>query len=242
MFGDLYRANRQRVLKIMDGRDTEVTVPACPDWTALDVVRHLTGLASDVVALDVDGYATEAWTDHQVASRQGQSLEALTDEWSTSSQGLAAMLDDLDSSGLPEFIRTSTGLEKRQNFSAAIIGDLIHHEFDLRNAYGDRADRDRPDVVLFGIGHAKALRPVFNHLGLPTLRIEIEGSGEHVDVGRDEPAASLSLTPFEALRGIGGRRTRTELEGLAWAGDSEQFLDHIVLPSMSPAGHSLAER
>ena len=242
MFGDLYRMNRDRVLALVATNDHERRVPACPAWTALDVVRHLTGLATDVVNLEVDGYASEAWTNRQVADRQGMDFDDLATEWRTSSEGLATMIDDIEASDLPEMIMTATGPQKRRGFAVAIVGDLLHHEFDLRHAYGDRSNRDRPDVVMFGIGHAKALRPVYNHLGLPTLRVVIEGSGEHVDVGRDEPLATLTIDPFEALRAIGGRRTRSEIEALSWSGDHAGFLDHVVLPTMSAPAASLGER
>ncbi len=242
MFGDLYRMNLDRVLSLVADQDPEQRVPACPAWTALDVVRHLTGLATDVVHLEVDGYASAAWTDRQVADRQRAGFEELAAEWRDSSEDLAAMIDDIEASDLPDVIMTATGPQKRRGFAAAIVGDLLHHEFDLRHAFGDRSNRDRPDVVMFGIGHAKALRPVYTHLGLPTLRIVIEGSGEHVDVGREEPLATLTIEPFEALRTIGGRRTRSEIEELRWSGDFTGFLDHVVLPTMSAPVTTLGER
>lgn len=240
MLGDVYRANHGRIVGLIDGRDPSVTVPACPDWSAADLIRHVAGLAADVVSGKVDGYGGEAWTANQVASRSGMTLGAVLDEWQVSTEELAALLDDLAASALPGVIETATGPQQLRGFAAAILGDLLHHEFDLRNAYGDREGRERPDVVMSAVGHAKALRPVFSKRGLPTLRIEIDG--QPLDVGRDEPSATVSMPSFEAVRSIGGRRTLDEIRDLPWSGEPEPFVAHLVLPSMRPAASSLGER
>lgn len=240
MLGDLYRANHARVLDFVATRDPSVMVPACPAWSAADLLRHLTGLATDVVAGNVDGYGGDEWTDRQVSSRAELPVEDVLDEWRESTEPLAAMLDDLAGSGLPAVIDTATGPQKREGFAAAIIGDLLHHEFDLRNAYGDRQGRERPDVVMSAIGHAKALRPVFTTRRLPTLRIEIDG--QPLDIGRDDPQAVLSMSAFETVRSIGGRRTLDEIRELDWTGARDRFVDLIVLPYMRPPATSIGER
>lgn len=239
MYGMIYRMNQQRVAELVRDNDPEVVVPACPAWSATDVVRHVTGLAADVASGHVEGYATDEWTDHQVSSRAGMSLDQVIAEWDSVVDGVCAVLDDIGDSSLPEMINTKIGPQKRTTFSAAIVGDLHHHEFDLRNAFGDRTDRERPDVVGAGVGHAKALRPAFKAYGLPTLAVVIDGNP--IPVGMDAPVASVSLSAFEAFRAIGGRRTLDEIRGYAWDGDSEQFVDRFVLPFFSPPGESLSE-
>ena len=39
MYGAAYKAGHDRVVAFLADRDTETVVPACPDWTAADVVR-----------------------------------------------------------------------------------------------------------------------------------------------------------------------------------------------------------
>ena len=242
MIGAIYQANRDRILDVIKDSDPDSVVPACPAWTTADVVRHLTGLAADVTAGNVDGYGGEPWTANQVESRAATPLPEVIAEWASLTSPLVALLDNLDVSDLPEVITTATGAYPRNAFSAAILGDLLHHEFDLRNACLNRDDRERPDVVMAAIGHAKVLRPAFAAKRLPTLRVSIDDGGAEIDVGRTEPTAIVHASSFETLRSIGGRRTVAEIRELHWEGDAATFIPHFVLPFMQPASASIGER
>ena len=241
MIGAMYEANQQRILDVIKGADPQAKVPACPEWTITDLIRHLTGLASDVVNGKVEGYGGEEWTAAQIETRADKPLVEVVEEWSGLIEPLARLLDNADESDLPDVIKSNTGDLPRQALSVAIIGDLLHHEFDLRNACGNREDRARPDVVMSAIGHTKALRRVFTAASLPTLRVSIDDDGAVIDVGRDEPVARLRISSFEAFRTIGGRRTPAEIEDLHWEGDAHTFIPHIVLPPMRPATSSIGE-
>lgn len=239
MIGTLYRMNQQRIVELVLEQDPDVIVPACPDWTATDLVRHIAGLAVDVASGNVHGYGGEDWTDNQVTSRSSSQLGDVIEEWNGTLDTLCPILDDIESSDLPDMIRTQVGEERRAIFPAAILGDLLHHEFDLRNAFGDRSNRDRPDVIGGGIGHVRALRGAFKAKSLPTVQVIVDGNA--MSVGHDEPVATVDMSAFEALRAIGGRRTIGEILAYPWTGDAEQFAPHLVLPFMAAPSASLNE-
>ena len=240
MFGQIYRMNQERIVEMLDGTDTSTTVPACPDWSVADVVRHLTGLAGDVVGGNVEGYGSDAWTDAQIVAREEVEYEDVVAEWNRHVDELATILDDVDASELPAMIMAAVGLQPRTTFPVVILGDLLHHEFDLRNAIGNREDRDRPDVIGAGVGHAKALRSLFKFMGLPTLRIMVDGN--EINVGRDAPEATVHMSAFEAFRSIGGRRTLEQMNAYDWEGPADTFLPHLVLPPLKAAATSIGEQ
>jgi uncharacterized protein (TIGR03083 family) len=225
----------------MAGRDPEIPVPATPDWTALDVLRHLTGLSVDITNLVFDGFASDDWTEKQVSARRDLSMEEVITEWDDIVGSAAVLLDSLDDLGLPESIPSALGTTRVSAIPAMAIGDILHHEFDLRNAYDDSEGRDLLDLQFSAAGHVKSLRRTFVALGLPTIRVEATDSGMGWDIGFGEPVALLSSNSFELMRAIGGRRTRVEMLALGWTGDPEPFVDHMVLPHLSMRGSSLGE-
>lgn len=241
MYAEAYRRAQVRVVEFMAGRNPEVSVPATPDWTALDVVRHLTGLSVDLSNLVLDGFASDEWTEQQVASRGSMSLDEVVAEWNNIIGPASVLLDAIDDLGLPDAIPSALGVTKVREMPAMAIGDILHHEFDLRNAYGDTEGRDILDIQFSAAGHVKSLRPIFETAGLPTIRIEASDSGMGWDIGYGEPVASLLATSFELMRGIGGRRTRGEMQALGWIGDQEPFVDVMVLPHLSMRETSLRE-
>ncbi len=241
MYAEAYQRGQARVVGFMVGRDPEVPVPATPDWTALDVVRHLTGLSVDLSNLVLDGFASDEWTEEQVTSRGSMSFDEVVAEWDNIIGPASVLLDAIDDLGLPEAIPSALGVIKTTEIPAMAIGDILHHEFDLRNAYGSADGRDILDIQFSAAGHVKSLRPIFDAAGLPTIRIEAEDSGMGWDIGYGEPVAELTATSFELMRGIGGRRTKGEMSALGWVGDPQPFLDHMVLPHLSMRETSLRE-
>lgn len=241
MYAEAYQRAQARVVEFMAGRDPEVLVPATPDWTALDVVRHLTGLSVDLSNLVLDGFASDEWTEEQVTARRSMSFDEVVAEWNNIIGPASVLLDAIEDLGLPDAIPSALGVTKVREMPAMAIGDILHHEFDLRNAYGDTEGRDILDIQFSAAGHVKSLRPIFDAANLPTIRIEASDSGMGWDIGYGDPAASLSATSFELMRGIGGRRTRGEMEALGWIGDQEPFLDAMVLPHLSMRQTSLRE-
>ncbi len=227
MFGFAYRAGHERVIEFLSDKDTETVVPACPEWTAADVVRHLTGISSDTTGGVFEGFASDAWTDVQVSSRRSMSYEEVIAEWRQSIDAAIAVLDDVESLGLPDRIPTAFGVVPPSVIPGAAVSDILHHEYDLRNAFNDSGSRDLMELQVAAAAHVRGLRPKFAALGLPTLRVVSTDAGQEWNIGMDEPVATVRASSFELFRGIGGRRTRDEILAWDWEGESDVFVDAL---------------
>jgi hypothetical protein len=241
MYAKAYGRGQGRVVGFMDGRDVSVVVPATPDWSALDVLRHLTGVSFDIVYRNFNGFASDEWTAEHLLARSHMSVDDVVTEWNSIIGPASLILDRVESLDLPSTIPSAAGAISPDAIPAMAIGDLLHHEFDLRNAYGDTEGRDTLDVQFSAAGHVKSMRSNFTSNDLPTIRVEANDSGMGWDIGRDEPVASLTASSFELMRAIGGRRTRGEMAALGWDGDPEPFLDHMTLPHLHVRDTSLRE-
>lgn len=241
MYGASYQAGLERIVTLMDGRDPETIVPACPAWTSTDVVRHLAGISQDITMHVFEGFASDEWTDAQIQARAALSFGEVISQWRSSVSEAVDALDSIDTLDIPETIDSALGRIPTSVIPAMAVSDLLHHEFDLRNAYGDQSGRDLLEVHFTAAGHARTLRGQFASLGLATLRIESTDAGQGWNIGRDEPVATVSATSFELLRGIGGRRTRDEILAWTWDGDGEAFVDSMVLPHLAMRDTSLGE-
>jgi hypothetical protein len=241
MYAEAYQRGQVRIVEFLGGRDPEIPVPATPEWTALDVVRHLTGVSVDLSNLVLENFASDEWTETQVLSRRGMTLDEVVFEWNNIIGPASVLLDAIDDLGLPETVPSAVGTTRVTEIPAMAISDILHHEFDIRNAYADSDGRDILDIQFSAAGHVKALRPIFDADGLETIRIEASDSGMGWDIGYGEPVATLSASSFELMRAIGGRRTRGEMREMRWDGDPEPFLDHMVIPHLTMRDTSLKE-
>jgi len=234
-----YRAVQGRVVDVASAApDPAQNVAACPAWSVADVVRHVTGIAADIVAGNLEGWPTEEWTAAQVALRSGRDLEEVVAEWNDLLEPLCAIFDDPDGWEPPQ----GMGSALKPIVGTATLSDLTQHEFDLRNAVGIPGDRSDPVVHMVATGYVKSLRPAFATKGLPTLHIESTDLGRGWNLGHDEPSAVLRATSFELMRTIGGRRTEEEVVTLDWEGDAVAFLAHVVSAANANAKRSLGER
>ncbi len=241
MYAEVYQRGQTRVVAFMAGRDPDTPVPATPDWSALDVLRHLTGLSVDITNRVFEGFASDEWTEKQVSARRHLTVDEVIAEWDDIVGSAAVLLDKLDDLGLPDAIPSALGTMRVSAIPAMAIGDILHHEFDLRNAYDNSEGRDLIDVQFSAAGHVKSLRRTFVSLDLPTIRVEATDSGMGWDIGFGDPVASLKSSSFELMRAIGGRRTRYEMLAMGWTGDPEPFVDHMVLPHLSMRTSALGE-
>ncbi len=241
MYTEAYQRAQGRIVDLLRGKDPDAAVPATPAWTATDVVRHLSGLAVDLMNGVLEGYASDEWTEAQVSARADMTLGQVLTEWASVVEEASALLDDIESLGLPDTIRSQAGTFPVKALAPMVIGDIIHHEFDLRNAYGDASGRGLMDLHFVAAGHVRSIRSSFKTRGLPTIRIESTDSGMGWDVGYGDPVATLRASSFEIMRAIGGRRTEGEVYGMGWDGDPEPFLDAMVIPYLAMRETSLRE-
>lgn len=194
----LYREGRERVVGLVGLLDDELllrTVAACPDWTVVDVVAHLTGGAVDVAEGNIDGVATAAWTAQQVRQRRSQPLFAVLDEWEAASGAVEQVL-------------------RGQQPPLPLLHDLITHEADLRGALGT----GRPPEQAWQASLALLLRGLRRIAeGRGTLQVRCpEGTGQ---AGAGEPWTTATVSDgYELWRGIMSRRSRAQLAAWDWSG------------------------
>lgn len=204
-----YANGFQRVASLARGLSQpqlDTIVPACPEWTVKDLVAHLTGVASDSLNANVAELGKADWTQSQVDARRERSLEEILDEWEAITGQIAPALDSL-----------------HPTLSSALIGDLITHEHDLRNAVGEPGARDTDGVVLATGFYSRYFGKRLKDAGLPTVVVD---TGEHQwTAGREEPIGSVRAPLFEMLRGLTGRRTSDEVKGFDWTIVAAPYLE-----------------
>jgi len=203
-----YGSFRQRMTTLgrsLDSAAANAMTPTCPDWSAKDVLAHMTGIAADILDGNVEGAATEAWADAQVERRRGASLADVLDEWEARGPDLEALLAKVG-----------------PDIAFQFYLDAWTHEWDLRQAIG--AAPEAPDYSL--IGHtmsslsealndrlsSRALTPVdVVLLGLPSgpFHMTFDGAAEE---RQQRSRASIELSVFEFLRIAMGRRSRKQIE------------------------------
>lgn len=208
-FGAAYRASRFRLTELvaaLDGDALARTVPACPGWTLGDLVRHVTGVAADLVRGNVAAAGQEDWTRAQIEARRALPLTDVLAEWERAAEQVEPSLDAL------------------HPFAAALmVSDLVTHEHDARGALGDSGARDSDAVVIGFETYARTFGRRVKERGLPT--VELRAGELRALAGKEEPAVNVVGELFELFRALGGRRTKDEIAALAWSGDPAPYLD-----------------
>ncbi len=215
--GIQYGAVRERVSALVaDLSDEQAAqpVPACPGWTVHDVVAHLSGAATDIVAGHLDGVGGPAWTGAQVEARREVPIGEMLAAWAEVSPQLE------------EGLRAMGGL-----LASLGVADAWHHEQDLRGALGAPGGADPAAEHTAIVGYGTLAGNAFTAAGIAPLRIEA-GDVNFV-TGEGEPGATVTGTPYELARAVGGRRTEAELRALTWQGDAEPYI--ATLAEMGPA-------
>ena len=218
----------------MDEAALTAPVPACPAWTARDVLAHVTGVAADAVGGTYFSGAADAWSDirlaaerdewnaGQVRSRRDRPVEALVGEWA----GLAATLEPMLAGTVPPRPSTPAWL------LSAPVADLAVHLHDVRGALRRPGDRDAPATGLGLRIYARWLGERLDQADRPALRLRA-GGREWVE-GSGRPTAALAADAFELFRALSGRRSLDQVWAFAWDGDPEPYLD-LFAPYPMPA-------
>jgi len=237
---DLYGETRRRVVALARDIDPDQPVPACPEWTAHDVIAHLVGLAEDVVEGRMAGYSGAEWTQAQVDRRREASMDEMLDAWDWLAPTLVEINRDLAGSDLPDTIEHAIGPLPVTSFVAAFHVDLLHHEPDLLGALG----RPRTDPLVADVEVLRAqlanVRARFAADEMATLRLSPTDADRSFDIGRDEPRAEVGASTVDLLRAVGGRRTLDEIRAFVWTGDYQGMPERLVLPFFSAPDHPLA--
>jgi uncharacterized protein (TIGR03083 family) len=201
---EVYRQLRQRIAQVLADAHAGCGVPACPDWDAIDVLRHLVGVAEDVAAGDVDGFASHEWSAAQVRRHERVDVAELLRRW----QEVSRRLPD----ALPAVDQRVPGIA---SVGIAMAFDALVHEQDLRSALGLRPVPTDASLVLMSKISLVALRDR-RRAATGHLLIHLE-DGAVFDAGGDGPDRHLHTTRLEVWRALSGRRTRAEVAGMAWS-------------------------
>jgi len=225
---DIYAASRSRLIALAADLSPEqlgALLPATPPWVLVDAYRHLTGVCADVLDGTMEGAGTPQWTAAQIARRCDCSLADVCEEW-------AARAPELDAR-----------VEQAGRAMSFVAFDTWTHEQDVRAAAGVGGARDEmaDDLALIAL---ETFQPRYAKAGAPALLIDI---GERVmlghvndvngDDGDNEPSLTLTTTPYELLRMIFGRRSRSQMEAADWTGtnlDRDSAIDALHLFDMPP--------
>ena len=205
----MYDEAKARIVALVtDGTaDIYAAVDACPGWTVKDLVAHLAGGLGDFVARRFDGVESGEWGERNVSERRDRSLADHLVEWEAN-RVAAAPLFDSPTSGV-------------------LLAEIISHEHDIRTALNRPGARDEEAVRAASVRPLQELDRRMREAGSPALRIVVDGS-ERV-VGDGEPAGTLTVSAFELLRTIGGRRSPDQVQSVDWDGDPFPWLDTFSL-------------
>jgi uncharacterized protein (TIGR03083 family) len=188
-------------------RVADTAVPACPGWSAKDVIAHVSGIAEDALAGKLSGIPDDETTAEQVASRRDRTLDDLLAGWEASAPAFATTVADL-------------------GIWPAVM-DVLTHEQDLRGALDRPGARDAPGVI-------EGLRVMAGGLRVP-LRLTITTEDQRWERGpRDADTISLATTNFELFRVLFGRRSREQILALDWSADPGDLVDHLYFFGPAP--------
>jgi uncharacterized protein (TIGR03083 family) len=205
--GDLYRAKRRELMEFaqsLSERQLAVMVPATPAWTVHSVICHLVGLTSDMNGGNLSIGDPAVWTAHQVESRRKASVRDLDTEW------------EREGPAFEEGLRLF-GYEVGSHF----VGDLLQHVADIRHALGLSAPDD--DEVL-SVALDFYLMSFNDTLVEAKIGVRVESDDETWILGSGEESAGVKGPRYELFRGLGGRRTETQIRSLTWSGDVQRVI------------------
>jgi uncharacterized protein (TIGR03083 family) len=210
-----YRHTRGNVVALLrqfpDSGD--VVVPACPQWTILDVAEHLAGLCDLVLSRLDKPQPPPDPTRPAGPPRSGPrteptgcaTLDELADYWTAAGERFDAWIA---ANGEPPIDR--------------LMMDSFTHELDIRTALGVPVPDEHPsypnalDLVTQGLSWS------VSEIGAPALRVE--AGGECWVAGEGHPVATVAGHRHDVYRSIVGRRTSGQIAELRWTSDPSPWL------------------
>jgi uncharacterized protein (TIGR03083 family) len=203
---ELYRLAHASFAKFaltMSDDDWRTPVPCTPEWTARDVLSHVSGIPDDAVAGRMEGAPGEAWTAAQIERNRDAGVDELFDRWNEQASGFADVIESTN--------------ERRPPF------DLHSHEHDLRQALGRPGERSSLIVETAGFALASVAGvDVRLTVELDDGRTVISG-----DPGSADAVSVRGVSVFELFRSRLGRRSREQVRNYDWTG-SDADIDAVL--------------
>ena len=219
-----YTHARRRISELLRDRGLEVAdrrVPACP--TGPSMTSRRTSSASPTTRRRGTWTApsTDPWTAAQVDKRRDQTLEQILTEWDETGPRLDKAIADF-------------GAAANQ-----LVFDTATHEHDLRQALDAPGahDADSTHIALEWILERWSAN-VTEH-GFEPLRLVAGDTTVVAGVG--EPVATLTMSGFEALRALSGRRSLAQLAAYDWDADPTLWLPSFTWGPFTPPEHDVVE-
>lgn len=202
----LYKGVSARILDLV-AIDPKVRIPSCPEWSSLDLLRHLCAVAEDWVQGRLTGYGTEEWTRSGVERLSGATLEGIAQVW-------AAAIEEMASLG------EEPGMGDPARFA---LGDATVHEADLRAVLAPGSVVPHETLTVATKGSFAIWRQHLQTNGAPDLLVELRG-GPTLRVG-DDPKIILRISEYELFRMLNGRRSVLEIQEYDWSASPDSYLD-----------------
>jgi hypothetical protein len=211
-----YDATRTRMIELARAAGPEAltaTVPACPDWTALQLITHCVSMPAALGAGDFPTGDLNEWIDKILTDRADSSLDDLATEWVGANDTINEMVS---------------------GDGAVLFDDLVVHEHDLRAALGV-PDHSALDAAISVPRSLDSCVAALETAGLGSIEVR---SGSDTWRSHDaEPGWVLEVSPWEAVRVLYSRRTADELRALGGSENIEAYIAlldaHLPLPKTS---------
>lgn len=211
----LYRETRHRLTALageLEPAALDAPAPACPGWSARDVLAHLAANAEDGPAGRLKGIPSDEHTAAQVARFADHGVPDVLAAWEAAAGAFEELMD-------------------ARGIWPALI-DAVSHEHDIRAAVGRPGARDSEAVRQVATVVLASLDPPV------PLRVTVEDRDFRLGP-ENGPEVGLSTTRFEVLRWRMGRRSRAQLAAMAWTGDPTPVLDSLAV--FGPAATDIIE-
>lgn len=212
----VYRASAEDFISVvaeLRAEEVKQFVPACPDWTVLNLLAHQSGTASDVIEGRLEAVASPEWTGRQMAYRHGASVPWLINEWRSHLDEVAELCDQI------------TGPNP--------AWDVAVHLADLRECL-----QLPPSPVETGwrVVLEVAIKTLADGLPITTDDGSAWGdSGKDVSVPDDDADGTPVnvVSDYELFRILFSRRSRAATSALVTSGDPELLLERaaFILPA-----------
>ncbi len=202
----LYRQSLGRILTLVHNGNADAPVDACPGWTVRDVIAHGLGVLTDLSDGRLEDASSDAWSARHIERAGTRGLSNLTAEWHQ---------------------RANTSPGVFQTLGAVLVADLVTHEFDIKQAIGNRQGRDLAVVRSVATFYLNALDHAWRADGVPPLRIVTEDNA--LDIGGDAPQAQVEMRWWETTRVVSGRRSPDQVRALTWSAPAEPWLNDLFV-------------
>lgn len=204
-----YDASKARVVELLRTADPSTAVAACPGWSVRDLAAHLAGVLGDFIAGRFTVEEGDDFGERTVRERRGNSIDDSVSEWDKN----RAAADDLLAGPV----------------GGVLIAEIISHEQDLRKALDRPGARDDPGVRTALVRPLQEADRKLTEGGGPVVRLVVDGDEQIIGPSEGEPVARLTVSAYDLLRVVAGRRSSDQVLALDWTGDPDRALPALAL-------------